>query len=34
MIEWLIKLLYLQIAINIVLVLMNIAWLAHVWVHG
>lgn len=34
MTERLIAIIYVQIVINIVLVLMNIAWLVHVWGHG
>lgn len=33
-IERLVRLIYLQIVINMVLVGMNIFWLIHVWFHG
>lgn len=33
-IDRLVKIIRLQIAINIVLVGMNIVWLIHVWFHG
>lgn len=33
-IDYLLKVVWLQIAINIVLVVLNIMWLIHVWFHG